>query len=341
MTKTTLIALLGLLLAGPARAQEDQPPRKIARPVAQAEPPELPGVPAEMTPEEKAAADAWAADALAAEEKNQQGQDKSQQGRVRRRLREAAEKARLAEEKARASSKRKARSGSAADKASRAAAAEKVRAADEAASSDEASRAAGSALSDVTAEGKEAQGSAKIDKAATEEERQRSEAAKALAAEKERARAGSEPAAKAQTADKAATAGSGVIADRPAAPVTNYVERHDASPAWARRTPLTSGQALLRSAFVPGLGQIQTGRPIRGYTFLGAAGLSLGSTIWMTARAAQANNLYESAPASVRLQAYDQARSYASTRNTLIAMTSLIWAVNVAEAYFLNGTTDR
>lgn len=340
MTKTTLFALLGLLLAAPSRAQEDQPPRKVARPGAQAEPPELPGVPAEMTPEEKAAADAWAADALAAEEKNQQGQDKSQQGRVRRRIREAAEKARLAEEKARASGKRKARSGSAADKASREAAAEKARAADEAAAPDEASRGAGSAKTEV----KEDPRPAKLDQAAAEaDQRRQDEAAKALAAERERARgAGSDPGS-ARPADKAATAGGGVLADRPAAPapVTNYVERHDASPAWARRAPLTSGQALLRSSFIPGLGQIQTGRPIRGYTFLAAAGLSLGSTIWMTARAAQANNVYENAPASVRLQAYDQARSYASTRNTLIAMTSVIWAVNMAEAYFLNGTTDR
>ena len=321
--KTTLIALLLVLLSGGAtRAQEGKPP-------------ELPGVPTtEMTPEEKAAAEAWAAEALAAEEQ-------SPQSRVRRRLREAAEKARRAEEKSKAASKRKARSGSAAEKASREAAAEKSRAEREA------------AAAEVVPDAEVAPHQLDLEPPAPLREDVPERAGKSAArpapkrnvveqpatSAPERA-VGAEAAANAAAAARPATGGSSGV-ERSAAPVANYVERHDASPAWARRAPLTNGQALLRSAFIPGLGQIQTGRPIRGYTFLAAAGLSLGSTIWMTARAAQANNLYESAPASVRQQAFDQAHSYASMRNGLIAMTALIWTVNAAEAYFLNGTTDK
>ena len=90
-----------------------------------------------------------------------------------------------------------------------------------------------------------------------------------------------------------------------------------------------------------GLGQLQTGRPYRGYVFMGAAALSLGSTLWLAVRANQANNIYESAPLTVRMQAYDQARSYASSRNAMIATTAIVWAVNAAECWFLYGTRDR
>jgi hypothetical protein len=130
-----------------------------------------------------------------------------------------------------------------------------------------------------------------------------------------------------------------------AATPTNYVERRDAQvqgQALAQPAPfaVTATGALWRSALVPGLGQIQTGRPYRGYAFMGAAAASLTAALILTGRAAQANNIYESAPLTVRDQAYDQARSYANSRNALFATTAAVWALSALEAYALYGTRD-
>jgi hypothetical protein len=173
-------------------------------------------------------------------------------------------------------------------------------------------------------------------------------AAEALAAE-ERANAEKEKKERQQreAAEKARAAAAVAQQKEAAKPAAasqpaNFVERLDAgSAARGPRAPLTAPQALWRSALVPGLGQIQSDRPYRGYAFMGAAALSLGSTLWLSARAAQANNVYEGAPIAVRQQAYDQASSYASARNALLATTAFIWAVNAAESYFLFGTRDR
>ena len=309
--KTTLIAIAALLLAasGPAGAQAEK----------DAGVPALPKVPgAALTPEEKTAAEKWAAEALAAEERAE---------RDRRRLRGFAEKAKKAEEKARAE----------ADQQANAAVEEKLReqeAASTLAAETERKR-AGEAEKVRAAEAEKV-------RAAEAEKSRAVEAEKIRAAEFEKARA-SDVAAKARAA-ATSSAPAGVAsgnAEVRSAPAANYVERRDGTTAWASRAPLTANQALLRSTFIPGLGQIQTGRPIRGYTFLGAAALSLGSAVWLTARAAQANNIYESAPITVRQEAYDQARSYANSRNTMIAMTAIVWSLNMAEAYFLHGTTDR
>jgi hypothetical protein len=109
----------------------------------------------------------------------------------------------------------------------------------------------------------------------------------------------------------------------------------------AFRSPVTASQAAWHSALLPGWGQLQTERPYRGYAFLGATGASLVGAVWMTVRARQADDIYNSAPPTVRLEAYNQARSYANTRNALWATTAALWALNVAEAYFLYGTKDR
>lgn len=112
-----------------------------------------------------------------------------------------------------------------------------------------------------------------------------------------------------------------------------------AAPALA--SEISAGGAFWRSAFVPGLGQIKSGRRVRGYVFLGATLASLATAAVLTGRAAQANSIYEGAPRTVRAEAYDQARSYAASRNAFWGLTALLWGANAAEAYFLHGTRDQ
>ncbi len=98
----------------------------------------------------------------------------------------------------------------------------------------------------------------------------------------------------------------------------------------------TAPEAAWHSALLPGWGQIRSKREIRGAAFAVATGASLVATLWLTVRAHQANTIYVNAPLSVRSQAFDQANDYATARNTMLGVTIGVWALNVAEAYFLH-----
>jgi len=150
-------------------------------------------------------------------------------------------------------------------------------------------------------------------------------------------RASPEPAAAAANAAPApaALSTSSAHSEKRTAPAATLTT-HLAQPA----QPLTAADALWRSALVPGWGQYKTDRHIRGVAFGVATGASLVATLWLTVRAHQANTIYENAPLSVRSQAYDQAANDATARNTLLGVTLGLWAVNVAEAFFLHGTKD-
>jgi len=73
---------------------------------------------------------------------------------------------------------------------------------------------------------------------------------------------------------------------------------------------------------------------MRGAIFAGLGAITLGSAIELGVRANQANNIYESAPYAYRNSAYDQASSYATSRNLMIAATVLVWAASAADAFF-------
>ena len=126
------------------------------------------------------------------------------------------------------------------------------------------------------------------------------------------------------------------------------VERHEGRDEGTRgrgvstslATPMTAEGALVRSLLLPGLGQWQDERHIRGILFGAAAAASATATIILAVRAKQANDVYETAPASARPQTLDQANSYASSRNIAIGLLVGVWVVNAAEAYFLHGTRD-
>jgi hypothetical protein len=104
--------------------------------------------------------------------------------------------------------------------------------------------------------------------------------------------------------------------------------------------PITAGGAAFRSALLPGFGQYRDERRIRGLAFGVATGASLVATVLLQIRYHQANTIYETAPLSVRGQAYDQALNYAHARNSMLGVTIGLYALNVAEAYFLHGTKD-
>ncbi len=195
---------------------------------------------------------------------------------------------------------------------------------------------------------------AAAEKAAADKAAAEAWAAQALAEEERAAAAEKAKKQKREEADRAAAAAMPAAptavasTPEPAAPAMPQPVAHpidnpafvttSAAPAPA---PFNAAQAAWHSALLPGWGQIKTDRPYRGYAFAGAAGISLISAVVLTARASQANNIYQSAPPTVRLEAYNQARSYANARNALWATTAIIWGLNVAEAYFLYGTRDR
>ncbi|MBS2021511.1 MAG: hypothetical protein JST92_03820 [Deltaproteobacteria bacterium] len=124
-------------------------------------------------------------------------------------------------------------------------------------------------------------------------------------------------------------------------------ERSQPAPSQALQTrletppaPLTAEQALWHSALLPGWGQWRTERKIRGAAFGAAAGAALIATIWMSARAAQANTDWENAAPIAQADAYGQAQSYARGRNWAIGLLAGVWAVNVIEAYAGFGSKD-
>ena len=101
---------------------------------------------------------------------------------------------------------------------------------------------------------------------------------------------------------------------------------------------ISQGTATWHSALLPGWGQIGTDRTIRGATFAGLVGVV--SSIWMAARAAQADNIYNSSSAATREVAYNQAQSYSNARNWVIGLTAAVWVINIAEAYLGYGSHD-
>jgi uncharacterized membrane protein YgcG len=104
--------------------------------------------------------------------------------------------------------------------------------------------------------------------------------------------------------------------------------------------PWTAAQAFEHSLLVPGWGQWGTERRLRGVAFGVATGAALVTALVLTARAQQAENIYESAPPSVRSEAQNQALSYAHTRNFFFGLTAALWAVNAAEACLGYGSKD-
>jgi hypothetical protein len=101
-----------------------------------------------------------------------------------------------------------------------------------------------------------------------------------------------------------------------------------------RSGPPTRLGATWRSAVIPGWGQWATGHPVRGAIFAGLGAITLGSAVTLGVRARQANDIYENASFSMRNAAYDQAASYSTSRNLMIAATVLVWAASAADAYF-------
>ena len=103
---------------------------------------------------------------------------------------------------------------------------------------------------------------------------------------------------------------------------------------------VTQTQALWHSALAPGWGQWGSDRKIRAASFGGLAAVGVISSILLAVRANDANNIYESCQVVCKQAAYDQAVSYQVARNWAIGLTAAVWAINVAEAYFLYGTHD-
>jgi hypothetical protein len=100
--------------------------------------------------------------------------------------------------------------------------------------------------------------------------------------------------------------------------------------------PVDPAQAALRSLLLPGLGQIQSERPVRGGLFMGAALASLGGTVYTSIRAKQALDIYNGAPMGQREATYLQADRAARDRNLLIGTTVVVWALSVADAYYFH-----
>lgn len=126
-------------------------------------------------------------------------------------------------------------------------------------------------------------------------------------------------------------------AQEPNRPLTTTLETTE-SPSAVE--PLSQRQALYHSLLLPGWGQLRTGRRVRGAAFAAATGVALIASILLVARAKQADDLYEGAPPSVRAAAFEQANSYARSRNVALGLTALLWTGNAFEAWFGYGKTD-
>ena len=126
-------------------------------------------------------------------------------------------------------------------------------------------------------------------------------------------------------------------AQEPHRPLTTTLETTEGLSA---DEPLSQKQALYHSLLLPGWGQLRTGRRVRGAAFAAATGVALIASILLVARAKQANDLYEGAPPSVRAAAFNQANSYAHSRDVALGLTALLWTGNAFEAWFGYGKTD-
>jgi hypothetical protein len=89
-----------------------------------------------------------------------------------------------------------------------------------------------------------------------------------------------------------------------------------------------------RSALIPGWGQWATGHPVQGAIYAGLGAVTLGSAVVLAVRAKQANDIYEKQSSfAMRNQAYDQAASYSTSRNIMIAAAALVWAASATTAF--------
>jgi hypothetical protein len=119
-------------------------------------------------------------------------------------------------------------------------------------------------------------------------------------------------------------------------PPKGMVLRSGATPDLRPRLRVDPDGAALRSLLLPGLGQLQTERPVRGAVFMGAALASVGGTVLTSIRAKQANDIYNDAPMGQRDAAFHQADRAARNRDLLIGTVVVVWALGVADAYFFH-----
>jgi hypothetical protein len=119
-------------------------------------------------------------------------------------------------------------------------------------------------------------------------------------------------------------------------PPKGMVLRPGVTPDLRPRLQIDPAGAALRSLMLPGLGQLQTERPVRGAVFMGAALASVGGTVLTSIRAKQANDIYTDAPMGQREAAFQQADRAAQNRNILIGTVVVVWALGVADAYFFH-----
>lgn len=109
----------------------------------------------------------------------------------------------------------------------------------------------------------------------------------------------------------------------------------------------TRGGALLRSAVLPGWGQFYRGSSGRGTLMAVAAAASLGGSIYAISDYNKKTDDYDAYrvatnPDPERLRTlHDDAGKAADLGNIMIAVTGVLWAVNLADAYWGFGGGDR
>lgn len=113
---------------------------------------------------------------------------------------------------------------------------------------------------------------------------------------------------------------------------------HEVRPAFTGTVPahqrLKPIDATWRSALLPGWGQFATNRPAMGATMTGAALASGGALVYTQLNASKAKRYYDSAPAGLKVDQYEQLVRFNRYRNIALGTTVAVWTAAMLDAYF-------
>ncbi|MEX0821767.1 MAG: hypothetical protein WD021_06445 [Rhodothermales bacterium] len=91
--------------------------------------------------------------------------------------------------------------------------------------------------------------------------------------------------------------------------------------------------AALRSALIPGWGQLHKGHTVKGLAFAGAFVTAASAAVLAQSRRVDARRRYDSAPTRQSAEGhYDTYADWGRTRNVFVAASALIWGVGYVDA---------
>jgi hypothetical protein len=103
----------------------------------------------------------------------------------------------------------------------------------------------------------------------------------------------------------------------------------------AQQTPAINKMAFLNSTLFPGLGQLSQGSDTKGWAFISAGLVSLGSAIYFTIDANSKAKKYHSANAQSDIDnTYSKYNTAYQLKNASISIYLGIWIVNLYDIFF-------